>query len=116
MLEALLLLQAVPPFDWSGFQLKLIEALVPIVTTLVIWAARALLEKTPRMLIPIIAVLLGTGLDALTGYISGGTFNPVIGGLLGAAAVWIHQFISVWAEFGMQSRAESQTKKPAGNY
>lgn len=116
MLEAVLALavsslqDALPAFDWSAFGVNLIQAIVPVVTTLAIWGGRKLLENTPRTLIPIVAVVLGTALDLLTAYISGGTFNPVVGGLLGAAAVWLHQVISVYAEFGLGSRANTRPK------
>lgn len=111
---AVLLLQeapAIPPFDWNIFVTRLVEVLVPVVTTLVIWWARKLLENIPRAAIPIIAVVLGTAFDWLTAYISGGVFNPAVGALLGAFAVWLHQFISILAEFGMASRKETGAKK-----
>ena len=97
------LLQAVPPFDWTNFGMTAIQAIVPVVTTLAIWAGRALLVKTPRLLIPIAAVALGTVLDLLVAYISGGIFNPVVGALLGAAAVWLRELVNTYAEHGLES-------------
>ena len=97
------LAQVVPPFDWSHFGVNAIEVLVPVVTTLAIWAGRALLVKTPRLLIPIAAVALGTVLDLLVAYISGGIFNPVVGALLGAAAVWLRELVNTYAEHGLES-------------
>ena len=48
------LAQAVPVFDWTNFGVTAIQAIVPVVTTLAIWAGRALLVKTPRVVIPIV--------------------------------------------------------------
>ena len=97
------LAQAVPVFDWTNFGVTAIQAIVPVVTTLAIWAGRALLVKTPRLLIPIAAVALGTVLDLLVAYISGGIFNPVVGALLGAAAVWLRELVNTYAEHGLES-------------
>lgn len=103
MLESLLLLQAVPPFDWTNFGVTLVQALIPVVTTLAIWAGRAAVEKTPRVLIPIIAVALGTALDLVVAYVSGGVFNPVVGALLGGAAVWLRELVNTYANHGLNS-------------
>jgi len=100
---ALLQEPGVPAFDWAGFGVNAIQALVPVVTTVAIWAGRELLTKTPRVLIPIAAVALATGLDLLVAYVSGGVFNPVVGALLGAAAVWLRELVNTFAEHGLDS-------------
>jgi hypothetical protein len=92
-----------PPFDWTNFGVTAIQALIPVVTALAIWVGRAYVEKTPRALIPIVAVVLGTGLDMLTAYISGGVFNPVVGVLLGATATWLRELVSTYVEHGLKS-------------
>jgi len=92
-----------PEFDWNAFGISAITALVPVVTSLVIWAARMALVKTPRILIPIVAVAFASGLDLLLAYVSGGTFNPIVGALLGAASVWLREFVSTFAEHGLNS-------------
>jgi hypothetical protein len=97
------LAQAVPVFDWTKFGVTAIEVLVPVVTTVAIWAGRALLMKTPRVLIPIAAVALGTVLDLFIAYVSGGVFNPVVGALLGASAVWFRELVNTYAEHGLGS-------------
>ena len=97
------LAQVVPSFDWTHFGVTAIEALVPVVTTLAVWAGRSLLTKTPRVLIPIAAVALATGLDMLVAYVSGSVFNPVVGALLGAAAVWLRELVNTYAQHGLSS-------------
>src|SRR3989304_5069072 len=66
------LAQAVPVFDWTNFGVTAIQAIVPVVTTLAIWAGRALLVKTPRVVIPIVAVMLAAGLGLVVASLSGG--------------------------------------------
>lgn len=90
-----------PEFDWTNFGVSAIQVLVPVVTTLAIWAGRALLVKTPRVLIPIVAVALGTGLDMLLAAVAGGTFNPIVGALLGAVSVWLRELVNTYAEHGL---------------
>ena len=91
------------PFDWTNFGVTAIQVLIPVVTSLAIWIGREYVVKTPRVLIPIVAVVLGTGLDMLTAYITGGTFNPVVGALLGASATWLRELVSTYAEHGLNS-------------
>ena len=89
------------PFDWSAFGVTAIQALIPIVTTLAIAVGRTVLDKTPRVVIPIVAVALATLLDLLIAYASGGVFNPVVGALLGAASVWLRELVNTYAEHGL---------------
>ena len=91
------------PFDWTNFGVSLIGAVIPVVTTLAIWLGREFIPvKVPRVALPIIAVALATVLDLLTAYVSGGVFNPVVGALLGAAAVWLRELVSTIAEHGLK--------------
>ena len=92
-----------PVFDWSAFGVDAISALVPVVTAVFIWAGRVLVVKVPRALIPIVAVTLGTGLDFLTAFITGGVFNPVVGALLGASATWLRELVDTIAKHGLDS-------------
>lgn len=89
------------PFDWTNFGVTLIQALIPVVTGLAIWFGREFVAKTPRVLVPIVAVVLGTGLDMLHSYITGGPFNPVVGALLGAFATWLRELVNTYAEHGL---------------
>jgi len=91
------------PFDWTQFGVNAIQVLVPVVTSVAIWLGRVALDKTPRVLIPIIAVALGTGLDMLLAYVSGGTFNPIVGALLGATSVWLRELLSTYSEHEFRS-------------
>ena len=96
------LLQVAPP-DWSLLGVSLIQAVVPILTVVFVWAGRLVVTKVPRAFIPIVAVALGTGLDFLVAYLTGGTFNPVVGALLGASATWLRELISTISEHGLDS-------------
>jgi len=92
-----------PAFDWSGFGLSAITALVPVVTTVVVWAAKKALDSIPRALLPVSAVAVATVLDYLTTFISGHTFDPLTGAALGAAAVLLREFVNTLAEHGLDS-------------
>lgn len=92
-----------PPFDWTTFGVNAISVLVPVVTSLAIWGGRMLLSKTPRVVIPVVAVALASGLDYFLAWYNGGAFNPVVGALLGAAAVWLREFVTTYAEHGLKS-------------
>jgi hypothetical protein len=91
------------PFDWTNFGVTLIQVAIPVVTSVAIWFGREFVAKTPRVLIPIVAVVLGTLLDFLNAYVTGGVFNPVIGALLGASATWLREIVSTYAEHGLNS-------------
>lgn len=97
------LAQAVPAFDWTQFGVNAVQALVPVVTSVAIWLGRAAFEKTPRVLIPIVAVVLATGLDMLLAYVAGGTFNPLVGALLGATSVWLRELVNTYSEHGLKA-------------
>ena len=92
-----------PPFDWSAFGIAAVQALIPVVTAVAIWAGRAVVDKVPRSFIPIVAVALGTALDFLVAYSSGGVFNPVVGALLGASATWLRELVNTIAEHGLKA-------------
>jgi hypothetical protein len=92
-----------PEFDWAAFGVSAISALVPVVTALAIWAGRVVVAKVPRALIPIVAVSLGTVLDFVVAYATGGVFNPLVGALLGATATWLRELVNTVAEHGLDS-------------
>lgn len=89
--------------DWNVFGIDLIQAVIPVVTTLFVWAGREAWAKTPRVLVPIVAVALATGLDFLLAYVNDGVFNPVVGALLGAASVWLRELVNTYVEHGLGS-------------
>jgi hypothetical protein len=104
LLTVFALIQEAPPtFDWSAFGVNLIQAVVPVVTALAIFGGRTIVTKVPRAFIPIVAVLLGTGLDFLLAYSTGGIFNPVVGAMLGASATWLRELVSTIQEHGMKA-------------
>jgi hypothetical protein len=39
----------------------------------------------------------------LVAYSSGGAWNPMIGALLGAAAVWLRELVNTYVEHGLKS-------------
>jgi len=98
----MLLLQVAPP-DWSLLGVGLVQAAVPILTVVFIWLGREVVATVPRALIPIVAVVLGTGVDYLLAAITGATFSPLVGALLGASATWLRELVNTIVEHGMDS-------------
>jgi hypothetical protein len=96
------LLQVVPP-DWSQIGVDLIHVAVPILTAIFIWLGRLAVEKVPRALLPIVAVVLGTGVDYILSVLSGGGFNVVVGALLGASATWLRELVDTIMEHGVNA-------------
>lgn len=90
-------------FDWANFGVTLVQAIIPVLTTLAVAGARYAVAKIPRAFLPLFAVAIATGLDFLVAFISGGAFNPVVGALLGGAAVWLREFINTLQEHGLES-------------
>lgn len=89
--------------DWTALLPQIVVVLVPIVTMALVAGVRKLIPKIPRVALPVIAAALGAGLDLLVAYTTGGTFTPVIGALLGAAATWLREVISTLREHGLSS-------------
>lgn len=91
-----LAVQTLVPPDWSGLGVQVIQLLVPIVTTVVIYYARKVLDFIPTQLVPILAVVVGVGVDALRAWVVSGKFNLFISALLGAAATWLYEAVKQW--------------------
>jgi hypothetical protein len=89
--------------DWSQLGVNLIQAVIPVLTAVAIWLGREVVTKVPRAFIPIVAVALGTGLDFLLSYITGGAFSPLVGALLGACATWLRELVNTVAEHGLDA-------------
>lgn len=86
--------------DWQAWGVQAIQALVPVVTVVLVWGAKKGIPKLPRVALPVIAMALGFGVDAFLSYIAGHTFTPVVGALLGASAVWLREIVSTVREHG----------------
>ena len=80
-----------------------ITALIPVVGAVLVYLVRQLIPKVPRVVLPVIALALGIGLDYLTAFIGAGEFNIVVGAALGAASVWLREVINTFQEHGTSS-------------
>jgi hypothetical protein len=49
--------------------------------------------KIPKVALPVLAPILGAGLDILLHYAGSGTGNPVLGSMLGAAGVCVREVL-----------------------
>ena len=92
--------EPVPPPNWDDLGINLVNALIPIIVPIVIWGGRLAAPKLPRFWIPLIAMGLGVLGDWLASLVGGGGFSPLIGALLGAAGVWLREFVNTLQEHG----------------
>lgn len=77
-----------------------ITALAPIVLPFIVYVVRRLIPKIPRVALPMVAMALGFGVNALTSYISGHDFSPLVGAALGTAAVWVREIANTFNQHG----------------
>ena len=92
--------QEAEALDWEQVGVNAIQALVIPLTVIFVWFARKLIPVIPRAVLPVLAVALGFGLDWFLAFATGGTFTPFIGALLGAAAVWLREFVNTIQKHG----------------
>lgn len=75
--------------DWTSF----LPGLVTVIVPLVIYFAKVIVPKIPKWLIPILAPILGGVAEAVLAYASGGTPNPALGAVLGAAGTGLREVV-----------------------
>ncbi len=73
--------------------LTLWQALIPVAVPLLIAALKWAVQYLPPWLPPILAPVLGGLIDAATVYLAGGTYNPIVGMVLGAAGVGLRELV-----------------------
>jgi MFS superfamily sulfate permease-like transporter len=89
--------------DWTDVSIKAIEALVPVVTIIVMYYWKEFVAATPKVLVPILAAAVGAALDYVTSLLTGGVYSPIWGAVLGALAVWLREIGSTFAQHGFRS-------------
>lgn len=70
-----------------------ITGLIPVVTPVVIWAIRLAVPKIPKMMLPILAPLVGAAADIAAYYAGLSGLAPLWGALLGAVGVWLRELV-----------------------
>lgn len=76
-----------------SLDLTILEAaIVAAVPALVAWA-KPYLTRLPKVAIPILAAGIGVGLQALAAYLAGPDVDPVLGAVLGLAAVGLREVV-----------------------
>ena len=70
-----------------------ITVLTPLVVPLLVVIVKKLQAFLPGWLLPIVATVIGIGLDALNGLVTGQSLGPVWGGALGAAGVAVREVV-----------------------
>ena len=76
------------------FDLSFWQALITFLVPMLIWGTKSLLPKIPKAVLPILAPLLGAGLELIP-YLTGisGTGNPVLGAIFGGLGVWLREVV-----------------------
>lgn len=92
------LLQAMPGLEDAG--VNAINALIPIAVPFIVWGVRKVLPKIPRVALPVVALGLGVGLDAFLAMVTGGTWTPIVGALLGGLGVVFREIVDTAKEHG----------------
>lgn len=74
------------PADW-------VNVLILAVTPIIIAGIKWLMPKVPKMVLPILAPLLGIAVDQLAAFATGHQSNLVLAALLGASGLWLREAI-----------------------
>lgn len=82
--------------DWSAWGANLVVVIVPLITVALVYGARQLVPTIPRVLLPILAVILGTGADYIGSLLAGQVFSPFYAALLGASATWLRELVNTF--------------------
>jgi hypothetical protein len=70
---------------------ELLKALIPVLAPLVIAGIRVGLPKVPAKWYPLLAALVGVGLDIVAHFAAGTTLSPLVGFALGLAGVGLRE-------------------------
>jgi len=89
--------------DWNEISIKALQAIVPVLTLIVVGLIRLVLPRIPRAFLPILAAILPFGVAVLTNYLTSATLNPWLMLILGAVATWLRELISTINEHGLKS-------------
>lgn len=71
------------------------------VTAVVVAGFRRLLPRIPRVALPFLAVLLGSGASWLTAYATGTALSPALVALCSLGAGWLRELLSTAQEHGL---------------
>lgn len=87
---------ALTGFDWTQWGLQLTDALIPLVTIMVMYYARLVpINVIPPQFMPLAAVVVGMASDYLTTF-AGSSANPVLGAALGGLAALLYKVANDW--------------------
>ena len=83
-------------FDWTQWGLQVTDALVPLITIVVMYYARLVpINLIPAQFMPLAAVIVGMASDYLTRFASGSA-NPLVGAIAGTVAVLLYKVANDW--------------------
>ena len=97
----------VPP-DWHVVALNAVNALTPVLTVAIVWGVKLAVAHIPRWILPFLALAASNGVVFVGTLVAGGTYDPLTASLLGAAAVYLREVVTTFAEHGIGSTGANQ--------
>lgn len=96
--------------DWMNVGVLFVGAVTSVVTMVVVWALKLAWSRIPASWLFIVTPIVGIGLNYLLSLMSAIIpANPLVGALLGLAAIIIREFLSTMQSKGFTGPV-SQTK------
>lgn len=112
MFGLMLAVEAVPNPDFTTLAVLVITGLGAAVSVLTTWLLRlALATKVPKIVWPIVALVLGWVSTYVGALIAGGTLSPIPGALAGLSAIVIRDWLALLKEQGIASVADGSKIK-----
>jgi len=91
----------VEELDMEALAVAAITALVPVLSAVITFFARKLWSRVPLALLPIISAAAGIGVTYFVSWVSGGSFSPIEGAILGACGTWLREIVNTIQEHGL---------------
>ncbi len=93
----------VPPPDWSAMLVTVIGAIESALIVLVVYGARLVMPKVPRIVLPLLAYALGFVAQYLTTLATGGAYDPIIAALIGTGAHCLNEIVTTLQAHGLSA-------------
>ena len=91
----------VAPLNWSAVEVLAINGLIPPLVMVLVYYARVLMPRIPRVALPLLALALGPAVAWVGAMASGGSVDPVAAAALGGLATVLRELLSTVSEHGV---------------
>jgi hypothetical protein len=103
LLFAQVVADPITPPDWKAQAALALTVLAPLFLPFVVYGVRLLIPKIPRVALPVVALALGFGVDALGTYVTGHAWSPITGAALGAGTVLVREVYNTLQQHGLSA-------------